>query len=76
MLTIHQKIDRTARLVRWLEEDAPLLEIRVASLTPESQQAAKEFASKLRASAGAELERLKQQSASLDANDRNPQSAD
>jgi hypothetical protein len=76
MLTIHDRIDRAARLVRWLEEDAPLLDVRVANLTPESQQATKDFASNLAASARHELERLRQQSALWDANDRTPQPAD
>lgn len=76
MLTIHDRIDRAARLVRWLEEDAPLLDIRVASLTQERQQATKDFASKLAASARQELERLRLQSALWDANDRAPQPAD
>jgi len=76
MLTIHDKIDRTARLVRWIEEDAPLLNARIASLTPQSQQATKEFASKLMACARSELERLEQQSIYWDPNDRTPQAAD
>jgi len=76
MLTIHDRIDRAARLVRWLEEDAPLLNIRVANLTPESQQATKDFASKLTATARAELVRLMQQSVLCDPNDRTPQPAD
>ena len=76
MLTIHDRIDRTARLVRWLEDDAPLLNIRVANLTSERQQATKEFASKLVASARAELERLTLQASVLDVNDPTPQPAD
>jgi hypothetical protein len=76
MLSIHDKIDRTARLVRWLEEDEPLLNIRVSRLTPERQREAKEFASRLTESARAELERLLQQSVWLDPNDRSPQAAD
>ena len=38
MLSIHVKIDRTQRLLRMLEEDAPLLAVRVAHLTPERQR--------------------------------------
>ena len=76
MLTIYDKIDRTARLVRWFEEDAPLLNIRVANLTAERQQATKEFASRLAESARAELERLVQQSVLWDPNDHTPQPAD
>jgi len=76
MLTIHDKIERAARLVRWLEDDAPLLNIRIANLTPERQQATKEFASKLVASARAELERLTLQSSLWESNDGMPQAAD
>ncbi len=76
MLSIHNRIDRAQRLVRLLEEDAPLLDVRVANLTPERQQAAKEFASQLTASARAELERLMQESFLWDPNDPTPQAAD
>jgi hypothetical protein len=76
MLSIRDKIDRTARLVRWLEEDQPLLNIRVARLTPERQREAREFASRLTESARAELERLVEQSALWDSNDATPQPAD
>lgn len=58
MLSIDAKIDRTARLLRMLEEDAPLLEIRVRELTPEYQQSAKSHAEELATNARAELEKL------------------
>jgi hypothetical protein len=58
MLSIHARIDRAQRLVRMLEQDAPLLAIRVAPLTPEYQQSAKNFAAELAAQARAELEKL------------------
>ena len=61
MLSIHARIDRVERLVRMLEEDAPLLAIRVAQLTPEYQQSAKSYAAKLTAQARAELEKLVQE---------------
>ena len=32
MLSIHARIDRAQRLVRMLEQDAPLLAVRVAEL--------------------------------------------
>jgi hypothetical protein len=76
MLSIHDKIDRTARLVQWLEDDAPLLNIRVARLTPERQREAKEFASRLTETARAELARLMTQSVFWDSNDPTPQAAD
>ncbi len=38
MLPIYARIDRAQRLVQMLENDAPLLALRVAELTPERQQ--------------------------------------
>lgn len=76
MLSIHTKIDRTQRLLRMLEEDAPLLAVRVAPLTAERQQTAKEYAAQLRARTRAELERLIEQCSFWDSNDRTPQAAD
>jgi len=76
MLSINAKIDRTQRLLRRLEEDAPLLAARVANLTPERQQSAKEYAAQLTAHARAELERLLEEGPYWDANDRTPQAAD
>ena len=76
MLSIQEKIDRAQRLVRLLEDDAPLLDIRLAALAPERRQATKDFASKLTASARAELSRLMQQMPLWDAKDSTPQPAD
>ena len=76
MLSIHAKIDRTQRLLRMLEEDAPLLAVRVAQLTPERQQSAKDFAARLTAHARAELEKLMTEGYFWDANDPTPQAAD
>lgn len=76
MLSIHAKIDRTQRLLRMLEEDAPLLAVRVAPLTPERQQSAKEYAARLTAHARAELEKLLEEGSFWDGNDPTPQAAD
>jgi hypothetical protein len=76
MLSIHVRIDRAQRLLRMLEEDAPLLAIRVAELTPEYQQSAKNHAAQLTAHARAELEKLLAESSIWDANDPTPQAAD
>jgi hypothetical protein len=76
MLPLHTKIDRTQRLLRMLEEDAPLLAMRVAPLTPERQQSTKEFAAKLTAHARAELEKLIEEGLLWDSNDPTPQAAD
>jgi 3-deoxy-D-arabino-heptulosonate 7-phosphate (DAHP) synthase len=76
MLSIHSRIDRTQRLLRMLEDDAPLLAVRVAPLTLERQQSAQEYAAQLRAHARAELEKLLEQGTFWDANDPTPQAAD
>ena len=76
MLSLAVKIDRVQRLVRMLEEDAPLLEVRVAELTPEHQKSAKEYAAQLTAHARAELERLQEQDYPWDPSDPTPEAAD
>jgi hypothetical protein len=76
MLPLHAKIDRTQRLLRMLEEDAPLLAMRVAPLTAERQQSAKEYAAQLTAQARAELEKLIEARLLWDSNDPTPQAAD
>jgi hypothetical protein len=76
MLPLHAKIDRTQRLLRMLEEDAPLLAVRVAPLTAERQQSAKDYAAQLAAHARAELEKLIEEGLLWDSNDPTPQAAD
>jgi hypothetical protein len=58
MLTIDARIGRAQRLLRMLEEDVPMLAARVADLTPEYQNSAKNFAERLAAQTRAELDRL------------------
>ena len=76
MLSIHARIDRTQRLLRMLEQDAPLLAARVAHLTPDYQQSAKSYAARLREQARLELQRLLDQDSAADPNDPTPQPAD
>jgi hypothetical protein len=76
MLPIYEKIDRAQRLVRLLEQDAPLLALRFAELTPERQRSARDYAAKLASHARAELERLLQEQAVAGAGDSIPQAAD
>jgi len=76
MLPIHARIDRAQRLLRMLEEDAPLLELRVRDLTPERQQSAKAYAARLTAQARAELEKLIQEDSFWNSNDPFPHAAD
>jgi hypothetical protein len=75
MLSIQAKIARAERLVRMLEEDAPLLALRIAPLPPEQQKSVKSYADRLRAQAQAELETLVLQGSFLDF-DSSPQAAD
>jgi hypothetical protein len=57
------RIVRVQRTLRWLEEDAPLLAIRVKDLSPERQKLAKRFATNMINHARAELERLMEERA-------------
>lgn len=59
MLSLDEKIDRTQRLLRRLEDDAPLLARRVSELGPEHQESSKRFAAQVIAQARAELEKLR-----------------
>jgi hypothetical protein len=58
MITIEEKIARTQRLLRRLEEDQPYLHMRLSVLGAEHRQSATAFASRVRAEAEAELQRL------------------
>lgn len=60
MIPLDEKIERTQRLLRRLEEDQPLLAVRVAELTPDHQKAAKHFAALLLDQTRAELQRLRE----------------
>lgn len=55
------KIARVQRTLRWLEEDASLLSLRVRDLSPERQKVAKSFAASMIDQTRAELERLMQE---------------
>ena len=58
MLPIELRIDRAQRLLRMIEEDAPLLAVRVAPLSRERQQSTKSYAERLATLARAELKKL------------------
>lgn len=58
MISLEERISRTERLLRRLEEDEPYLQVRVAALGSERQQEVNAFAARIRAEAEAELERL------------------
>ena len=76
MPSINAQIARTQRLVQMLEADAPLLAQRVAELTPEHQQSAKDYAARLTAHARAELEKLMQEDTFWNSGDFAPEPAD
>jgi hypothetical protein len=63
------RIARVQRTLRWLEEDTPLLAIRVRDLSRERQDMAKGFAASMIDQARAELERLLEQRAQEKKND-------
>lgn len=58
MITLEEKIARTERLLRRLEEDQPYLRVRLSALGAEHRQSSQAFADSVRAEAEAELARL------------------
>jgi hypothetical protein len=58
MITLDEKIARTQRLLRRLEEDEPYLRVRLSALGAEHRQSASAFANRVRMEAEAELARL------------------
>ena len=58
MSTIDFQIARVQRTLRWLEEDIPLLNIRVKDLSKERQDSARRFATAIIKETRAQLERL------------------
>jgi hypothetical protein len=69
MLPIELRIDRAQRLLRMIEEDAPLLAARIAPLSPERQNSAKAYARELAAMTRAEIRKLLKEKDSADAID-------
>ena len=67
MIPIEQRIDRAQRLLRMIEEDAPLLAVRVAPLSRERQESAKSYARELAAMTRAEIKKLMKEKDSADA---------
>lgn len=76
MIHMQSKIARAQRLVQKLEADAPLLDRRIAELTPEHQQSAKDYAARLTAHARAELEKLVQEDSFWTSGEFMPEPAD
>jgi len=76
MLPIELRIDRAERLVRMIEDDAPLLAVRVAPLSREHQESTKSYAAMLAIQAKAELKRLLEEKAFAESAEFSPHAAD
>ncbi|MGH9513607.1 MAG: hypothetical protein ACRD2U_15865 [Terriglobales bacterium] len=76
MLPLHLRIDRAQRLLQMLEQDAPLLALRVSELTPERQTSTKNYAAQLAVRARAELAALIEEKYFWDWTDAGPHAAD
>jgi hypothetical protein len=76
MLPLQTRIDRAHRLLRMLEQDAPLLALRVAELSPERQKSAMAHVAKIRVHAELELERLLAKRSEQESDGVIPQPAD
>lgn len=59
-MTMHElRIARVERTLRWLEDEVPLLALRVKDLSAERQKVAKQFAASMINHTRAELDRLR-----------------
>jgi regulator of protease activity HflC (stomatin/prohibitin superfamily) len=58
MITVDEKIAKTQRMLRRMEQDLPYLKMRLSPLGTEHRQSANAFAERIRAEAEAELQRL------------------
>jgi hypothetical protein len=63
MFSLEERIAKTQRLLRRLEEDKPYLRMRLSPLGAEHRQSATAFANRIRIEAEAELRRLMAESA-------------
>ena len=57
------RIAKAQATLRWLEDDIPLLNVRVKELSTERQESARKFAAAVIRQMRAELERLRQEKA-------------
>lgn len=76
MLPIDLRIDRAQRLLRMIEEDAPLLKLRVAPLSREQQRAARLHAEYLAQLTRVEIQRLTEEKDRTEAGEAIPGAAD
>ena len=63
VISLEERIAKTQRLLRRLEEDQPYLRMRLSPLGAEQRQSATAFANRIRIVAEAELRRLMAESA-------------
>jgi len=63
VISLEERIAKTQRLLRRLEEDQPYLRMRLSPLGAEQRQSATAFANRIRVEAEAELRRLMAESA-------------
>jgi len=59
IISLDEKIARTERLLRRLEDDQPYLQVRLSPLGAEHRQSVHAFANRVRVEAEAELQRLR-----------------
>ena len=76
MLPIELRIDRAERLLRLIEEDAPLLAVRVAPLSAERQKSAKSYVQRLVERTRAEIKELLEEKDLRVSAEQNPSAAD
>jgi len=76
MITLDEKIARTRRLLRRLEEDEPYLRARLSELGAEHRLNASSFADRVRMEAEAELARLMAEAGTVQELTTAPQPAD
>jgi len=76
MPSINFRIERAQRLVQMLDNDVPLLAVRVAPLTPEHRQSTISYADMLRAKARMELETLMEEKRTTELLEPAPHAAD
>jgi len=76
MLPIHTRIERTERLLRRMEQDAPLMAVRVAPLAADHRASAISYAELLRSQARAELAKLMEERRFSEMTSTAPQPAD
>jgi hypothetical protein len=76
MLPIELRIHRAERLLRIIEEDAPLLALRVAPLSAERQKSAKSYLQRLAQRTRAEIKELLEEKDWRGSIEQNPSAAD